>query len=175
MLYKSTIEELYWHIAKFFMLVGKNGILQNPEKFVFGEKTVDWAGYRIGPETLQPLPKHTEAIRTFPKPLNLTDLRSFMALVNQVSVFYAAQPKLLPFRDLLKKGVKWYWDERLDQLFDETKEFLAKEVEQGIQLFDLGKPTALLTDWCKTGMGYVLMQEHCKCVGEFNPHCCAGG
>ena len=174
LLYKPTVADMYQHTVEFLSLVGKNGILQNPDKFVFCEKSIDWAGYRIGPDTLKPLLKHTEAIRCFPTPKNLTDLRSFMALVNQVSVFYASQPKLVPFRDLLKKNAKWYWDEQLEHLFQETKERIASEIERGIELFDPIRPTALLTDWCRSGMGYVLMQKHCQCH-DITPLCCTTG
>ena len=173
-LYQSTIRDMFRHTAEYLTLCGRNGILQNRDKFVFCEKTVDWAGFRIGPEGVRPLPSHTEAIRSFPTPTSVTDLRSFMALVTQVSVFYATQPRLIPFRDLLKKDCPWYWDEPLDQLFRDTKEIIAREVEQGIQSFDRTKPTCLLTDWCKTGLGYVLMQKHCTCT-ELQPTCCPAG
>ena len=60
-----------------------------------------------------------------------------MALVNQVSLFCATQTCLLPFRDLLKKDTPFYWDETLDQLFNETKAHIAKEVGKGIMSFNL--------------------------------------
>ena len=173
-LHQPTIREMFQHTAEYLTLCGQNGILQNRDKFVFCERTVDWAGFRLGPDGVRPLPSHTEAIRSFPTPTSVTDLRSFMALVNQVSSFYATQPKLLPFRALLKKDCPWYWDEALDQLFRATKEVIAREVEQGIQSFDRTKPTCLLTDWCKTGLGYVLMQKHCTCP-ETRPTCCPAG
>ena len=40
-------------------LIGNNGLLQNPDKFVFTRKVVDWSGLRIGKNTVQPLPEHT--------------------------------------------------------------------------------------------------------------------
>ena len=76
----------------------------NPEKFHFAEDEVDWAGIRITKDKCRPLDSHVEAIRNFPVPVNVTDMRSFMALVNQVAPYYAVQPHLQPFRDLLKKG-----------------------------------------------------------------------
>ena len=72
--------------------MGKNGIIQCPEKFKFGSKEVAWAGFTIGPDSVKPLPKHTEAVRKYPTPLNITDLRSFMALLQKVSYCYAISP-----------------------------------------------------------------------------------
>ena len=174
-LFKPTIDEMFTHTASYLTLCGSHGIIQNPDKFQFCKKEVDWAGFRLGPEGVKPLPKHTDAVRSFPVPENVTDLRSFMQLVNQVSHFYAAQPKLLPFRELLKKNTTWYWDETLTTLFTNTKEIIASEIERGIKSFSLNKPVALLTDWSKTGMGHVLTQKHCTCSGPLTPLCCKDG
>ena len=74
---------------------------------------MDWAWIRITKNWVSPLPQHVEAIRNFPVPENITDMRSYWALVNQVSNFYATQPHLAPFRELMKKNTKWYWDDVL--------------------------------------------------------------
>ena len=142
--------------------------------FVFCERSVDWAGFRIGPDGVSPLPSHTDAIRSFPAPRNVTDLRSFMALVNQVSMFHATQPRLLPFRDLLKKDTTWFWDDVLDSLFHDTRASIAAEVEKSITSFDPDRATCILTDWSKSGLGYVLVQKHCAC-DDAHPHCCTNG
>ena len=173
-LHKPTVGEMFRHVAEYLTLCGQNGIIQNPDKFTFCERTVNWAGFQLGPDGVRPLPAHTDAIRSFPTPRNITDIRSFMALVNQVSVFYATQPSLLPFRDLLKKDTPFYWDESLDRLFAETKVHIATEVEKGIMSFSLTKPTCLLTDWSKTGLGYLMLQKHCSCL-EHRPTCCPAG
>ena len=83
--------------------------------------------------------------------MNVTDMRSFMALVNQVAPFYAIKPHLQPFRELLKKGSTWYWDNNLTNLFTEMKEYFSANIVGGITRFDLGIWTALLTDWSKAG------------------------
>ena len=70
---------------------------------MFTQPTVDWAGYRITMDGVEPFPKHLEAIRNYPMPTNLTDMRSFFALVEQVSPFVMIKPHLYPFRELLKK------------------------------------------------------------------------
>ena len=86
------------------------GIVLNSDKFSFGKDTVDWAGIRLTKDKAQPLPEHVKVIKEFPTPINLTDMRSYWALVNQVSPYYCAQPHLQPFRDLLKKKTLWNWD-----------------------------------------------------------------
>ena len=73
-----------------------------PEKFQFSSKTVAWAGFTIGPDSVKPLPKHTEAVRTYPNPVYITDMRSFMALLQQVAYCYAISPRVAKIRHLLK-------------------------------------------------------------------------
>ena len=95
-------------------------MLQNPEKFQFCSKILNWAGFVIGDDSVKPMPHHTEVIRKFPTPKNRTDLRSFMALVQQVNYATAVAPLLLPFRTLLKDDVPWEWTSELQQTFIAT-------------------------------------------------------
>lgn len=44
------------------------------------------------------------AILVFPRPKDLTDVRSWFGLVNQVSYAFSMAERMLPFRDLLKPG-----------------------------------------------------------------------
>jgi hypothetical protein len=152
LVFADNIPDAFAKTAQYLSLIGKNGILQNPDKFVFCRQTIDWAGIRIGPDSVMPLSSHTEAILGFPSPTNVTDIRSFFALVNQVSHYYATQSRLLPFRELLKKGTTWYWDDHLEELFQETKRVISAEVERSVTSFDPERRTALLTDWCKSGI-----------------------
>ena len=93
-------------------------------------------------------------------PTNLTDIRSFFTLVEQVAPFYAVKPHLLPFRELLKKNSRWYWDDTLQRLFMEAKETITAKVVEGLTRFQLDRDTGLITDWSKFGVGYVLVQKY---------------
>ena len=41
---------------------------------------VEWAGVRVTKNDIAPLPEHVEAIKNFPVPENITDMRSYWAL-----------------------------------------------------------------------------------------------
>ena len=62
---------------------------------------------------MEPLPEHLESIKNYPPPTNLTDMRSFFTLVEQVAPVVMVKPHLHPFRELLKKDRKFYWDKNL--------------------------------------------------------------
>ena len=78
------------------------------------------------------------------------------------------------FRQLLKPGTKFLWNDHLNNLFEESKLTIVKEIEEGVRIFDPTKPTCLATDWCKTGIGFWLFQKHCQCSG-LKPFCCYDG
>ena len=82
-----------------------------------------------------------------------------------------------PFRELFKpaaRGKQIYWDDNLTKLFEESKIVILEAIESGIRTFEMGKWTCLLTDYCKTGIGFFLMQKKCKCQ-DITPYCCPTG
>ena len=81
--------------------MGKSGIVLNPEKFQFCTKDVEFAGFRISSTRAAPLPKYLDAIKLFPTPKNLTDIRSWFGLVNQVAGYGQLRKTLDPFRPFL--------------------------------------------------------------------------
>jgi hypothetical protein len=99
LLYATDMEGAFKQVAEYLTLVGKNGIVLNSDKFSFGEDTVDWAGIRLTKDKAQRLPENVKAIKEFPTPINLTAMRIYWALVNQVSP-YGVGPAL----GFLKRG-----------------------------------------------------------------------
>ena len=178
LLFQPTTGEAFTHTASYLTLCGKNGIILNPSKFEFAEDEVEWAGVKLTKDKVAPLESHVQAIKDFPVPQNITDMRSFWALVNQVAPFYAVQPHLLPFRDLMKKNSVWFWDAALQDLFDDTKRVIAQEITDGITRYDIKKWTAVLSDWSRSGIGFTMSQKYCDCSedpSEINPLCCPNG
>ena len=57
-------------------------------------------------------------------------------------------------RQLIKSGVKWYWDEDLQKLLNEVKESMIESVGY----FDLNKKTVLTTNASPVGISGVLTQ-----------------
>ncbi|XP_068239977.1 uncharacterized protein [Palaemon carinicauda] len=104
--------------------------------------------------------RKVRAIAEFPKPQNITDLRSFMGLTNQLESFSSAiAAAAQPLRDLLKPRNEWCWTPQHDVAFKKTKEALI--APPVLALFDASLPTMLQTDASKLhGMGFVLLQQH---------------
>ena len=66
------------------------------------------------------------------------------------------------------------WTTELAEAFSQSKKEIIKAVEEGVRMFQLGKPTCLGTDWSRIGLGFVLTQKHCQC-STIKPDCCKDG
>ena len=134
-------------------------ITLNPRKFIFGADVVEFAGFGITPSCVRPSNKYIQAIQNFPTPSNITDVRSWFGLVNQVSYAFSMTQKMMSFRELLTPGVPFTWNEQLDKLFDDSNFIIITEIENGVKISDSTKPTCLATDWSKDGIGFCLFKN----------------
>ena len=174
LLYDDNVEEHWWRVIEFLEVAGNGGVVLNAEKFQFARKTVDFAGFRITEETVEPLPKYLDAIREYPTPNNITDIRSWFGLVNQVSHYSQLRDLMEPFKKFLSPKIKFEWTDELDSLFKKSKSMIVEAIKEGVKIFDPTRRTALMTDWSKTGIGFWLLQKHCECSNS-SPGCCQNG
>ena len=91
-------------------------------KFVLMQSAVTYVGYVVDSEGVKADPRKIEAISEFLTPNNLTELRSFMGLVNQLGGFtHQISSAAKPLRDLLKSKNAFVWTGDHDQAFTQTK------------------------------------------------------
>ena len=173
LLWSESIEGSFWQAVEWLEISGKNGITLNPEKFKFAEDVVEFAVFEITRDSVRPCAKYLRAIRDFPTPKNITDVRAWFGVVNQVSYAFS-MTEYMPFRELLKPSTPFYWNEQLNEIFEESKLKIVEEITEGVRIFDTSKPTYLATDWCKIWIGHVLFQKHCNCPDE-KLFCCHDG
>ena len=173
-LWDNDITSSFWHTIDYLILCCRKGVVFNPKKFLFAQNEIEFAGFVISRDGLKPSHNLLEAIETFPTPKCITDARSWFGLVNQVSYSLSTSDTMLPFRDLLKPG-PWYWDDALDIAFKASKEAILKVINIGVRSFQPDRPTCICTDWSKTGLGFTLLQKHCRCGMGKAPHCCKDG
>ena len=80
---------------------------------------------------VRPCDRFLRGILDFPKPKSITDIRSWFGLVNQASYAFSMADKILPFRALLKPGLKFEWTPSLDQAFEASKLAIASDNKKG--------------------------------------------
>ena len=99
-LWSDSTAAAFNQAVEWLYLCGNSGITLNPSKFVFAQDNVEFAGFEITPTSVRPSRKFLESIVDFPTPANITDIRSWFRLVNQVAYAFAAAEWTLPFRAL---------------------------------------------------------------------------
>ena len=172
--YDEDLETHWWRTIDLLILLGSSGVVLNPGKFQFASKTVEFAGFKISTDGIEPLPRYIDAIKSFPTPASKTDIRSWYGLLNQVSNYGQLRDCLAPFRQFLSAKTKFEWSEELNKAFEDSKISIIRAIQKGVQIFDMNKRTCLRPDWSSKGIGYFLLQKHCTCPGNM-PDCCVNG
>lgn len=168
----ERIDDSFWHTFDYIKLCADNGIIFNREKFQFAQEEVEFAGFSITKEGMKPPKRIIAAIREFPTPRNITDVRAWFGLVNQVAYAFSQAETMAPFRELLaSKKRAFFWDSTMDELFQASKEEVIRLVHEGVRTFEMSRPTCLCTDWSKKGVGFSLLQKHCGCDAQNDPNC----
>ena len=126
----DDLNKSFFLVVDWLDLCGHNGIILNPDKFMFGANTVEFAGFEIMPSNVRPCNNYLDAIRDFPTPANITDVHSWFGLINQVSYAFAVTKRMLPFCQLLQPGTPSKWTDELNQLFEESKSVIIGENEE---------------------------------------------
>ena len=121
LLWADDLEASFHQAVQWLDICGRNGITLNPDKFQFTQDTVEFAGFEITLDSVRPCKRYLREIMEFPKPKNITDVRSWFGLINQVSYAFSMTEKMLPFRQLLKPSTPFYWDDHLNSLFQDSK------------------------------------------------------
>ena len=165
----------WWRVIDYLIKVGENGVILNPgRKFQFAKEEVDYTAFRISLSDVKPLPKYLQAIEEFPRPKNITDIRAWFGLVNQVSHYGQIKEMMAPFKALLSPKTIFRWTDELEAAFQNSKAAIIAAIEQGVEIFDPARRTCLQTDYSCTGLGYWLRQKYCECP-SMTPDCCQDG
>ena len=140
------------------MLCRKNRLTLSRKKLQIGT-SVKFAGYVISHSGIKPDPTKIAALKNFPVPTNVTDLRSFLGLANQLGFFLPdLAHTVAPMRELLQKKSAFLWTETHQKAFEQTISILTSDLV--VKPYDPALSTILLTDASRLkGLGYGLCQE----------------
>ena len=159
LIHACSMETLFQRIRDVLQRCRKHGITISKKKMQIGQQ-VKFAGYLVSQHGVQPDPEKIKAISEFPAPTDLTSLRSFLGLANQLGQFVPDMAHMTePLRTLMKKDVAFVWLPDHQLAFDQIKKLLSSQMI--VKFFDKNLKTELLTDASRLkGLGFAMTQRN---------------
>ena len=170
LIYAKTLEILRERSRKLFERFVKYGVTINIKKCEFEKKKMEFLGHQVSEQGILPLTAKMEAIKNFPQPVNIKQLRRFMGMANQMAKF---NPDLAeasaPLRSLLSSTSQWLWTAEHTKALNDVKDVIMSP--KTLKLYDVSRPTKVRVDGSRlNGISAILYQKH----GEhWHPVTCA--
>lgn len=169
-IYSENEEDHIKHIDWVLKKLSDANMKVNIEKSVFFETSVEYLGFVVSKDGIKTCADKVEAIKNFPEPTNLFQVRSFLGLASYYRQFimdFATIAK--PMTDILKgdngavsaqrsKKVTVRLNVEQVKSFNKLRQILASD-DVVLQYPDFSKPFELTTDASSYGLGAVLSQD----------------
>ena len=151
----ATDEEHLQNLSLVLQRIEQHGLRANLEKCEFFRDKISYCGHVIDKDGLHKSSEKTDAVKNAPKPKNVSQLRSFLGLVNYYHRFLPNLSTVVgPLNELLQNNWKWKWTSKCDESFAKVKELITSE--QVLCHYNTNLPIRLATDASPYGIGAVL-------------------
>lgn len=155
-----SVEQHLQDLRAVFNRLKQHGLLLRPEKCVFGHPSVEFLGHHVDVTGIRPLSDKVKAVCQFPRPNTLSELRTYLGLINFYHRFLPHAATILsPLNDVAgRRGTKTeiQWTDQMSTAFEESKEMLAQAASLAHPHGDA--PLAVLSDASDIGVGACLQQ-----------------
>jgi hypothetical protein len=118
-------EEIHDELVKEVLeMLAKNDLVISLEKYVWGEKELEFLGYILTPQGMRMAKDKTKAIQEWQTPKSLRDVQSFLGFANLYRRFILGFSKICHQLTESTKGEKkdWEWTPDMEKAFVDLKE-----------------------------------------------------
>lgn len=152
-----SVEEGFQRLEDILKLLKDTGLTLKLPKCSFFNTKIEYLGYEISSQGVKPGERKISAVKNFPLPKNVHEVRQFLGLASYFRKFVQGFGEIArPLTMLLKQKSSWQWTEAENSAFNKLKQ---KLVERPLlALFDPKLETELHTDASALGLGGILMQ-----------------
>jgi hypothetical protein len=135
-----------------------SGLKVNIKKSFFAKHELEYLGYWITRNGIQPSQSKVTAIQQIAAPKTKKELRKFIGMVNYYRDMWIRRSDILaPLASLTSKTAKWQWTEQHNNAFELMKNVVSKETLLTYPNFNL--PFEIYTDASNTQLGAVICQN----------------
>ena len=135
------------------------GLRAHPAKTRFVDAKTEYCGHAVSADGLHRLSAKVEAIRDAPQPINVSLLRSLLALVNYYARFLPnLSTTLHPLNRLLQHKTPWHWTDACTAAFDKVKRQIGSDMV--LTHFHPDLPLHVASDASPYGLGAVFFSIH---------------
>ena len=160
LIFSRTKEEHEQHVRQVFERLREQKLYAKRSKCEFFRDEVEFLGHRIGANGLSVSQDKISAVRDWPAPKNVSEVRSFLGLAGFYRRFVKDFSKVaLPITELTKeKTVPWEWGPRQSEAVAALKPALC--TAPVLLIPDPSRPYTLNCDACMYAVGATLQQDH---------------
>jgi hypothetical protein len=151
---KSDEEHLH-RLETVLKRLAEHNVKVNQEKCSFLAENVQYLGHVLTAAGRQPIPEKVSAIRNATEPKDVSELRTFLGMVNYYGAYLPDLATILsPLNRLLRNDVPWKWTKECQKSFESVKCSLTSD--RVLTHYDPSQPLILACDASPDGVGVVL-------------------
>ena len=127
LIHSPTIQEHEQHLKTVFERFKSAGLTLRGGKCNIGVKEVKYLGHVFSEKGMEPDPQKTSAVRDWPTPVDVSNLRSFLGLASYYRRYIHQFAEIAgPLHHLTNKGVPFIWSGTCQAAFVQLKEKLTQ-------------------------------------------------
>ncbi len=154
----ATVEEHLDRLDQVLQRLEEHGLRLHKSKCEFLKDRVEYLGHIIDKDGLHPVPEKVRAITDAPAPSNVSELRSYLGMLQYYARFLPnLSSELSPLHDLLKDKTPWLWTDKCQAAFLRTKQLLTSA--RVLTHYDVNLPIRLECDASSAGLGAVISHK----------------
>ncbi|PIK44829.1 hypothetical protein BSL78_18308 [Apostichopus japonicus] len=154
----NNVEEHLKILRLLFDRLDKYNVRLNASKCQFFKPQVQYLGHDLSDKGIQPVQDKIEAIMRAPRPTNVSELKSFLGIVNYYGKFVEnLASKLHPLYTLLQHKSEWSWSNECEQAFMYVKTVLTGD--KVLIHYDTTKTLVLSVDASPYGLGAIISHK----------------
>ncbi|XP_050509696.1 uncharacterized protein K02A2.6-like isoform X1 [Diabrotica virgifera virgifera] len=162
----SSLEHAKEILGKVLSKLSEFNVKLNVDKCRFFENQVEYLGHLIDKDGIHPTKEKLRAIVDAPEPRDLTQLRSYLGLINFYSKFVPMlSSQLRPLYKLLERGQEFSLNKECIEAFEKSKRLICEN--DVLAHYDTNKTIVIACDASAYGVGGVL--SHRESNGQEKP------